>query len=250
MPPRFFSTSPLPTQALPATITLDDDCARHVRVLRLAEGDAITLFDGVQPGEATATIQAIDKRAVTVDITAWVNVTRESPLDVALLQALATGDKMDLIIQKAVELGAREVVPFRASRSTQKLAAERADKRVAHWRGVAVAACEQCGRNVVPVIADIRTFDETLLSTRCLGILCPESAVDKGLSLFAWAQANAGKPLGILVGPEGGFTDAEMAAALGRGATRVTLGPRVLRTETAGLAALAILQSTLGDMDC
>ncbi len=248
MPPRFFCSSPLPHPHLPQIITLDDDGTRHVQVLRLAVGDTITLFDGVQPGEATANIQAIGKRAVTVEITAWHNISRESPLDIALLQALATGDKMDLIIQKAVELGVTEVLPFRASRSTLKLDAERAGKRVAHWRGVAVAACEQCGRNVVPGIADIITFDESLLSTSCLGILHPESSVDKGLSLFAWGQAQAGKPLGIMVGPEGGFTDAEIAAALAKGATLVTLGPRVLRTETAGLAAIAILQSTLGDL--
>ncbi len=248
MPPRFFCSSPLPHPHLPQIITLDDDGTRHVQVLRLVVGDAITLFDGVQPGEAVATILSIGKRAVTVEITAWHNISRESQLDIALLQALATGDKMDLIIQKAVELGVTEVLPFRASRSTLKLDAERAGKRVAHWRGVAVAACEQCGRNVVAGVVDIKTFDESLLSTRCLGILHPESSVDKGLSLFAWGQAQAGKPLGIMVGPEGGFTDAEIAAALAKGATLVTLGPRVLRTETAGLAAIAILQSTLGDL--
>ncbi len=298
MPPRFFCRTPLPRQHFPQVIALDDDCARHVRVLRLAEGDVITLFDGVtdqttKAGEATAVIKTIDKRSMAVEITAWHEVQRESGLDVALIQSLATGDKMDLIIQKAVELGVTEVVPLRTSRSTLKLDAERAEKRLVHWRGVAIAACEQCGRNVVPPVTKIHSIEELLITplsrrtpgsrggqvientkgldsglrrndeicgflevaidqtqalTRCLGILHPESGADRRVSLLAWAQANAGKPLGILVGPEGGFSDVEIAAAVAKGATLVTLGPRVLRTETAGLAALAILQSTLGDL--
>ena len=253
MPARFFCRTPLPRQEFPQAILLDDDCARHVRVLRLAEGDVITLFDGVadkkaNAGEATAVIKSIDKRSIGVEITAWRAVQRESSLDVALIQALATGDKMDLIIQKAVELGVTEVVPLRTSRSTLKLDAERAEKRLVHWRGVAVAACEQCGRNVVPAVTEIHSIDQTQALARCLGILHPESGADRHVSLLTWANANAGKPLGILVGPEGGFSDVEIAAAVANGATLVTLGPRVLRTETAGLAALAILQSTLGDL--
>ena len=252
MPPRFYCRSLLPRQDFPQSIVLDDECARHVRVLRLAEGDAITLFDGAgdrAPGEATAVIKTIDKRSIQAEITAWHVAQRESPLDVALMQALATGDKMDLIIQKAVELGVTAVIPLRASRSTLKLDAERAEKRVLHWQGVAVAACEQCGRNVVPPVGVVQSLVETLTSTRCLGILHPENGVHKRVSLLAWAQANAGKPLALLVGPEGGFSDVEVAAAVAKGATVVSLGPRVLRTETAGLAALAILQSTLGDLD-
>ncbi len=253
MPPRFYCQTILPRQNFPQSIVLDDECARHVRVLRLAEGDAITLFDGAgdqasTPGEATAVIKTIDKRSIQVEITAWHVAQRESPLDVTLMQALATGDKMDLIIQKAVELGVTNLLPFRSTRSTLKLDAERAEKRVLHWQGVAVAACEQCGRNVVPTVSDVQSFDQTLTSTRCLGILHPESGVHKRVSLLVWAQANAGKPLALLVGPEGGFSDVEVAAAVAKGATVVSLGPRVLRTETAGLAALAILQSTLGDL--
>ncbi len=253
MPPRFFCRVPLPRQHFPETIALDDECARHVRVLRLNEGDAVTLFDGedgngTRQGEATAFIKTIDKRTISVEISAWRKVSRESTLDIAIMQALATGDKMDLIIQKAVELGVTELVPLRTSRSTLKLDAERAEKRIQHWRGVAVAACEQCGRNVVPNVTEIQTIDEIPASTRCLGLLHPKGGVDRRVSLLAWAQSNAGKPLAIMVGPEGGFSDVEIAAAEAKGATVVTLGPRVLRTETAGLAALSILQSTLGDL--
>ncbi len=253
MPPRFFCRVPLPRQHFPETIALDDECARHVRVLRLNEGDAVTLFDGedgngARQGEATAFIKTIDKRTISVEISAWRKVSRESTLDIAIMQALATGDKMDLIIQKAVELGVTELVPLRTSRSTLKLDAERADKRVQHWRGVAIAACEQCGRNVVPTVQPIQSLEQALQSTRALAILHPDDGTNGAVSMPTWAASNRGKPLGILVGPEGGFSDLEVAQAVAKGATLATLGPRVLRTETAGLAALAILQSTLGDL--
>lgn len=247
MAPRFYCRVQLAKHGFPVSIALDVDSAQHMRVLRLREGDSVTLFNG-EGGEAAAHIKSIDKRTVTVEIFAWRDVDRESPLDIALMQSLATGDKMDLIVQKAVELGVSEFVPLRTLRSTLKLDPARAEKRVLHWRGVAIAACEQCGRNVIPGVSEIKSLDEIPISARCLGILHPESHADKGLSLLTWAKTNPGKPLGIMVGPEGGFADDEIVTAIAKGATLITLGRRVLRTETAGLAAIAILQSTLGDL--
>ncbi|AMS31290.1 hypothetical protein AEM42_00740 [Betaproteobacteria bacterium UKL13-2] len=266
MPPRFFSSAPLPRANFPAIYTLDAAAAQHVRVRRLSVGDALTLFDGaaVEPrGEAAAVITAIDKKSVAVEISMWRTRSAESPIDVSLIQALAVGDKMDLIVQKAVELGAAEIVPLRAARATLKLDAERAEKRVAHWNAVAISACEQCGRNRVPSVSDVQSLEGALAKTgeqgRRTAILHPQG----GISLSSWAAqavqavqgtqvaqvAQApGVPLALLIGPEGGFTDQEIDQAIAQGATKVTFGPRTLRTETAGLAALAAIQAILGDL--
>jgi 16S rRNA (uracil1498-N3)-methyltransferase len=217
----------------------------------MSVGDALTLFDGAAgelEGEAAATIVAIDKKSVEVEISAWRARSAESPIDVSLMQALAVGDKMDLIVQKAVELGVAEVVPLRAARATLKLDAERAEKRVAHWNAVAVSACEQCGRNRVPGVTELRSMDSALAvgqkQGRRMAILHPEG----GVALASWAAQEPGVPLALLVGPEGGFTEQEIAQAEALGATKVTFGPRVLRTETVGLAALAAIQAILGDL--
>ncbi|MFN5190584.1 MAG: RsmE family RNA methyltransferase, partial [Burkholderiales bacterium] len=154
----------------------------------------------------------------------------------------------DLIVQKAVELGVAEVVPLRAARATLKLDAERAEKRVAHWNAVAVSACEQCGRNRVPGVTELRSIDNALAVSqqqgRRMAILHPEGRE----SLTSWATRQSGASLALLIGPEGGFTDQEIDTAIAQGATKVTFGPRVLRTETAGLAALAAIQAILGDL--
>jgi 16S rRNA (uracil1498-N3)-methyltransferase len=170
---------------------------------------------------------------------------------------------MDLIVQKAVELGAAEIVPLRAARATLKLDAERAEKRVAHWNAVAISACEQCGRNRVPSVSDVQSLASALTRSgeqgRRTAILHPQG----GISLSSWAAQAAqaaqgtqvaqvaqapGVPLALLIGPEGGFTDQEIDQAIAQGATKVTFGPRTLRTETAGLAALAAIQAILGDL--
>lgn len=251
MPPRFFSSAPLPRANFPATYTLDSAAAQHIRVLRLSVGEALTLFDGAatEPhGEAAAVITAIDKKSVEVEISMWRSRSTESPVDVALIQALAVGDKMDFIVQKAVELGATEIVPLRTARVTLKLDAARAEKRVAHWNAVAISACEQCGRNRVPGVTDVRSLEAALATTgeqgRSTAMLHPEG----GIPLLSWAAREPSAPLSLLIGPEGGFTDHEIAQAVALGATKVTLGPRVLRTETAGLAALAAIQAILGDL--
>lgn len=247
MLPRFYSPASLPRANLPALLVLDEAAAQHVRVRRLVVGDALTLFDGATDaglGEAHAVLKQVDKRQVLVEITGWQTGSAESPLDVALMQALAVGDKMDLVIQKAVELGACEVIPMRTTRATLKLDGERAEKRVAHWQAVAVSASEQCGRNRVPVVSSLQSFDDVLANPRRKAILHPAG----GQSLVDWVQANRGEALAFLVGPEGGFTEEELARARIAGAVLVTFGPRVLRTETAGLAALAAANAIAGDL--
>lgn len=239
MNPRFFC----PDGLLPASdMPLPAAVAHHAeRVLRLAVGDPVTLFDG-QGGECAASILAFGKQPLA-RLGPRLAIERESPLQITLVQALASGDKMDWVVQKAVELGVAAVQPVAAERSVLKLAGERADKRVAHWQQVAVAACEQSGRNRVPVVGEIlplarylaRPFDGTRL------ILAP--GADGALA----RKARPSRPLAILIGPEGGWSPAELDLAARAGCEPLALGPRVLRTETAGLAALAAMQTVWGD---
>lgn len=254
MPPRFFSPTPLPRTQTPVALELDASIVQHLHVLRLSVGDAIVLFDAQtneaeksDEGELLATIATLERRHATATAEAWRTTQRESPLDITLVQALAVGDKMDLIVQKATELGATCVAPIRSTRTTLKLDAERAAKRLQHWRGVAIAACEQCGRNRLPRIADIADLDQAVAQATKSGA-CAILHPDGGVSLHNWMQVHRQQALAIIVGPEGGFTDEEIALARAHGAALVTLGPRVLRTETAGLAALAVMQACAGDL--
>lgn len=244
MDPRFFCTTPLPRFTAPGIeFDVGEDITRHLQVLRLAAGDAVVLFDG-GGGEVRARIASIGKRDTRVLLESCATVERESNLQITLVQALASGDKMDFIVQKAVELGVAAVQPVSSERATLKLAAERAQKRVQHWRAVAIAACEQCGRNRVPAIAEVISLEEWLPTTAagtCL-MLHPESG--EGL-----LDGTEGRPtLSLLVGPEGGFSAREMALAERHGVRRVRFGPRILRAETAGLAALAALGGRFGDL--
>ncbi|MCK2089526.1 16S rRNA (uracil(1498)-N(3))-methyltransferase [Thauera aromatica] len=223
-------------------VVLPEALAHHaLRVLRLREGEALALFDG-EGGEVAARLVVRGKTAVAV-LGERSAADRESPLQVVLVQALATGDKMDWIVQKAVELGVAAIQPVQAERSVLRLGGERADKRVAHWQQVAVSACEQCGRNRIPEVRPVQALGQWLASHREARnyLLAPG-----GASGFADAPR---PPAGVhlLVGPEGGWSEAELAAADAAGCQRVSLGPRVLRTETAGLAALAVVQARWGD---
>ena len=168
---------------------------------------------------------------------------RESPLQIVLVQALASGDKMDWVVQKAVELGASAIQPVQAERSVLRLVGERADKRQAHWQQVAVAACEQCGRNRIPEVRPLQPLTHWLADHRdgLTYVLAPGGAASFAEEPVPQQVAH------VLVGPEGGWSDAEMAAFDAAGCRRVRLGPRVLRTETAGLAAIAALQARWGD---
>jgi len=235
---RFYCPVRLPRVgevALPAA------AAHHaLKVLRLGDGDEVALFDG-SGGELRARLAVRGRAAFAVD-GRWLETTRESPLSVVLVQALVAADKMDWAIQKAVELGAAGIVPVRAARSQMRLAGERADKKLEHWRQVVIAACEQCGRNRLPFVEPLRDLaaylGEPQTATRL--ILAP------GGERLA-EIAPSGMPIHVLVGPEGGWSEDELSLCRRAGCRALGLGPRILRTETAGLAAIAALQALGGD---
>lgn len=228
-------------------LALPDAVAHHaVRVLRLAAGAPVVLFNG-RGGEFTAILRIDGKRAVAA-IGALHPVERESPLAVTLLQAWVATEKLDWIVEKAVELGAVRIVLFGAERSVVRIDGERRERRLAHLQQLAIAACEQCGRNRLPAISSARDLDDALAS---LGpgvrfILLPDARAS--LLSQAHSASTMRAPTTLLVGPEGGFTPAEAARAQALGCVPARLGPRVLRTETAGLAALAALQALGGDL--
>ena len=238
--PRFYCRAALSPGA---HVELPEPVARHaVRVLRLGVGAPLTLFDG-RGGEYPAQIERIERDRVFAELGAWVEIERESPLSVTLVQALQAGDKMDFTVQKAVELGVSHVVPVESRRSVLRLAGERAAKRVAHWQGVVASACEQCGRNQVPLVAPVEKL-EIWLSRPSGGVLRLMLSPDAEGTLVDLPPA---KDVQLLIGAEGGLDPQEELAARQAGFVPVRMGPRVLRTETAGLTALAVLQALWGD---
>ena len=242
--PRFFC--PL---ALSAGVSVDlpESAARHAaRVLRLRSGDDLTLFDG-RGGEYAARIAQVERERVRVDVLTWDARECESPLALTLVQALQAGEKMDLTVQKAVELGVGRIVPVLARRSVVRLDGARAARRVEHWRGVAASACEQCGRNRVPEVAELQGLEHWLAQPAPAGALRLMLAPGAGHTLATLAPPPPGSPIELLIGSEGGLAPEEMHAAAQAGFVAVGLGPRVLRTETAGLAALAAIHARWGD---
>lgn len=238
--PRFYLDQPL---ASGARFSLPPGPARHAaRALRLGVGDTITLFNG-QGGEYAARIERIHKDEVAVAISDFAGVERESRLQVTLAQGISSGERMDYTLQKAVELGVAAIQPIAARRSVVKLAGERADRRVAHWQGVVASACEQCGRNQVPVVSPPLTLAQWLGQARGERLLFLSPLAEVRLAgLPAPAAMDC-----LVAGPEGGFEADEIAALQAAGAIPVRLGPRVLRTETAAVAALAAMQTLWGD---
>ena len=238
--PRFYCREAL---APGAHIDLPEPVARHaVRVLRLPPGAAMVLFDG-RGGEYAAHIERIEKNRVVVALGAWSDIECESSLTVTLIQAVQAGEKMDFTIQKAVELGVADIVPVDSRRSVIRLSGERAAKRGAHWQGVAASACEQCGRNQVPVVAPLEKLEHWLARPARPGLrllLAPDAE-------SSLADLPPQKDVQLLIGAEGGLDPQEVVAAKQAGFQAVRLGSRVLRTETAGLAALAALQALWGD---
>jgi 16S rRNA (uracil1498-N3)-methyltransferase len=225
---------PLPTQA-----------AEHVgRVLRLVAGDPLTLFNG-DGNDYTAVIQAIDKRTVVVQVQSVQPVGNESPLSLTLAQGIARGEKMDLIVQKATELGVARIVPLLTERSEVRLDPARAEKRLLHWRAVAASACEQSGRARLPDIVAAQPL------SNWLGGLADDGSLRLALLPEATRSSRDlrfGDAGGLLVvGPEGGLGQRDVNALKAAGFEGLRLGPRILRTETAGLAALASLQALHGD---
>ncbi len=239
--PRFFNSTPIARDiALPRIIVLDEQASMHLRVLRLREDESITLFDGVG-GEFDARIVSTGKREVTAELRAHLAVERESNLDITLVQALATGDKMDWIIQKATELGVVAIQPIQTQRATAKLNAERAEKRAAHWQGVVTAACEQCGRNRLPKVYGVMDFSAWLKKPSAI----PRVMLHPDAVPGTWSKVRA--PVAIIIGPEGGFAHDEVFDAERAGVILASVGLRVLRTETAGMAAITALQALAGE---
>lgn len=232
------------------TVPLPPAAARHVQVLRLQPGDALSLFNGQgdgrpgSEGEFDATVARMGRSEVEVTIGAYTATAREAGRAIHLAVGMPANERMDWLVEKAAELGAASIQPLMSERSVLRLKGERADKKIAHWRGVAVAACEQCGRSRVPLIHDVASLADWLKGigdaaggTRLL------LSLQEGSRPLAQAVAGSGA-LTFLSGPEGGLSPAEEAAAMARGFAAVTLGPRVLRAETAPLACLSLL--TLG----
>lgn len=242
--PRFYSPQPLTSGA---TVDLPDSIVHHLHVVRMQPGEALTLFDG-RGGQYAATLLEIGKKRASAVVGVHEPVEVELPYAVTLAQGLPEGSKMDWIIEKAVELGVAAVQPLAARRSVVRLSGERAEKRHAHWQGVIEAASEQCGRNRLAALSPVADFGRWLAcapSPAQPRILLSPRATQ---SLAGWAQANGPQALTLMVGPEGGFTGEEEDAALASGALMLSIGPRVLRTETAALAALALLNGVWGGM--
>ena len=242
---RVFVDAPL---AAGATVALPDAAAGHLlRVLRLGAGDACVLFNG-DGHDYDARIASAGKRDATVEIAAARALGNESPLRIVLLQALARGEKMDWIVQKATELGVAGIVPVASERGEVRLAGERAGKRTAHWRSVAIAACEQSGRARVP---DIAAPQPLSVAVGALPAQARRFTLDPdGESAIATLDLRAGtQDAGVIVaiGPEGGWSPGDLALLRGAGFAGLRLGPRVLRTETAGIACIAALQARFGD---
>ena len=240
--PRFYCPPPLPLQG---SFNLPADAAHHAsRVLRLREGDKVQIFDG-RGVECQGVIESLSGKQVIVSDITKIDVNRESSLPVLLAQALSSSEKMDWVIQKATELGATEIQPLATERSVAKLSAERAERRTEHWQQVAISACEQCGRNVLPVMhapMDIMVWLQQMRSCDSSKfILLPQGAV---------SLQSQKKPTGtavLLIGAEGGFSQAEGESAQLCGFMPIRLGARILRTETAAVAGLSALQTLWGD---
>ncbi len=240
--PRFFCPQPL---VAGTTVSLPEAVAHHIQVVRLAPGDLITLFNG-EGGEVQASLVAVAKRSVTAEILAHVAREAELPYAVALAQALPEASKMDWIIEKAIELGAAGIVPLAAQRCVVRLSAERAEKKMAHWQGIIVSASEQSGRNRLAQLAPLQEFNSWSKQQNAQTRIILTPRADQ--SLAEWARQQPPQAVTLMVGPEGGFSEAEEKAALAAGAIGLSMGPRILRTETAGLTALAALATLWGGM--
>jgi 16S rRNA (uracil1498-N3)-methyltransferase len=226
------------------TCDLPASAASHVgRVLRLRAGEHLVLFDGLG-GEYSATIETLGRERVTVSIGAHFPAERESALSITLVQGISRSERMDFVVQKATELGVTRIVPIAAARSVVRTNETQAARKLEHWRSIAIGACEQCGRNRLPALDPPAEWNDWLAQ---------HAAAGNALLLAARASTSLREALSpqaaieLAVGPEGGWTLEEEAAALAAGYRTVKLGPRILRTETAALAAIAAIQSQIGD---
>ena len=246
--PRFYCPAPLVTGEL---LDLPAGSARHVQVLRLQPGGVITLFNGGPDvpnspgGEFDAVVTRMGRSSVQVQVGAHRPVEREAARVVHLVVGMPANDRMDWLVEKATELGVASLQPLMTERSVLRLSGERAEKKVAHWQSVAIAACEQCGGNRVPVIHPVMTLaawaKASTTATVGTALLLSLQPHTRPLHDVAAAPESSHRPTTFLSGPEGGLSPTEEALALAHGFSPVTLGPRVLRSETAALAALVAL---------
>ena len=239
--PRIYQNSPL---NVGASVSLGDDAANHVgRVLRMVPDQEICLFNG-QGGQYQAVITESGKKHVTVKITDFSAHSVESPLSIHLGQVISRGDKMEFTIQKSVELGVNVITPLWSSRCGVKLQGDRLDKKLEQWQKIAISACEQCGRKSVPLIRPVMSLENWLA----------EPTDELKLTLHPRAQYSVGtlpEPthgVRLVIGPEGGLSDDEIALTEQYHFQEMLLGPRVLRTETAALTAITALQCRFGDL--
>ena len=244
-------------------VVVEGSAANHIaRVLRLRSGDSLTVFDG-SGGEFGARIEEFRKETVVVAVEEHRPLDRESPLPLTLVQGISRGERMDWIIQKATELGASRIVPVFTKRSVVRLDEKQAERKLQHWRAITVAACEQCGRNRIPDLAAPVDFFDMLAGDSpsrpdSAGRPDPAGHSDSASATRVLLSPtgdlriddlqDVGKGITVLIGPEGGLEDVEQEAAITAGFKAVRLGPRVLRTETAAIAALTIIQRYFGDL--
>ena len=240
--PRFFCHQPL---SIGTIFSLPEHVAHHVRVLRITEGEHITVFNG-EGGEYTATLTSIEKRSVTAEVKIFSPREVELPYAITLAQALPEASKMDWIIEKAVELGISGIQPLAAQRCVVRLAADRAEKKLAHWQAIIIAASEQSGRNRLAHLAELTGFNSWIAQQDMHRRIVFSPRAEQSLS--EWARHHPPQAVTLAIGPEGGFTQQEEELANAQGALTLSMGARVLRTETAGLAAIAALNAVWGEM--
>jgi 16S rRNA (uracil1498-N3)-methyltransferase len=239
---RVFVAAPL---AAGMPLQLSGSAAAHVsRVLRLRAGEPLVLFDG-RGGEFEATVQGLHGARVAVQVGAQRELERESPLVLQLVQGISRGERMDLVVQKATELGVAQILPVLTERSVVRLDAAQAQRKTEHWRAIAISACEQSGRNRLPQVAPPVSLAQFLRADTAAALrllLSPQAPLR-----LSELPRPAG-PVSVLIGPEGGLTPQEQESARARGYEAVRMGPRVLRTETAAIVALSLLQREFGDL--
>lgn len=223
--------------------TLPDAAHRHaVQVLRLRQGDALRVFNG-RGFERDAVLETVAKRESSVRLLSQVSASNESSLTITLLQGISRGERMDYALQKAVELGVTRIIPVMTERCNVQLSGGRDEKRWAHWQGVVVSACEQSGRSVLPELSTVMPLEDSLLENKlgCRLVLDP-------LAETGFRTLEKQENITLLVGPEGGLSEPEIQRAVSLGYQSVRFGPRILRTETASVAALAVVQTLWGDL--
>jgi len=225
-------------------VQLDQRASGHIqRVLRMRAGDALILFNG-EGGEYHGTLTEISKRHCLVECHTHHSVDAESPLDIGLIQGICRGERMDMVMQKATELGVHSIHPIQCDHSVTRLNAERSDKKLQHWRGIVISACEQSGRNSLPPVHRPQSLEDHINSHQHRALLLLDPTATNQLSDLKQPEQG----IDLLIGPEGGFSEHELTQAYDLGCTGLQLGPRILRTETAGLAAIAVLQTRWGDL--